>query len=58
MSKWKKDAKEFTVAISYSDIRGNQSYIPKPVIDLLGKPEFLKFVIKRKNIHVVAGDKK
>jgi hypothetical protein len=45
MPKWKKDAKEFTVGVNYSDGRGYQSSIPIPVIDRLGKPNTIKFVI-------------
>ena len=45
MPKWKKDAKEFTVGVNYSDGRGYQSSIPIPVIDKLGKPNTIKFVI-------------
>lgn len=56
MTRWKKDETEFTVGISYSEKRGIQSYIPKPIIEFLGEPESLKFVIKGKNIQVVAGD--
>jgi hypothetical protein len=46
MPKWKKDAKEFTVGVNYSDGGGYQSSIPIPVIDKLGKPNTIKFVIK------------
>lgn len=57
MPKWKKDSNEFTVGISYSDTRGTQSYIPKPIIDFLGEPESLKFIIKGKIVQVIAGKK-
>jgi len=57
MTRWKKDAKEFTVGISYDDTRGIQSYIPKPIIEKLGEPESIKFEIKKNgSIIVVAGD--
>lgn len=55
MTRWKKDAKEFTVGISYSEKRGIQSYIPKPIIEILGNPEKLKFIIKGKKIEIVSG---
>jgi hypothetical protein len=45
MPKWKKDANEFVVGVNYSDGRGYQSSIPLPVIDKLGKPNTIKFVI-------------
>ena len=55
MPKWKQDLKEFTVGISYSDTRGSQSYIPKPIIDFLGKPKSLTFAIRGNIVHVIAG---
>jgi hypothetical protein len=57
MPKWKKDAKEFTVGVNYSDGRGYQSSIPKPVIDKLGKPNTLKFVINDDNntVELISG---
>ena len=36
MPKWSKDATEFTVSINYSDKRGFQTTIPKPIADKLG----------------------
>lgn len=56
MPKWRKGAKEFTVGVNYSDGRGYQSSIPKPVIDKLGKPNTLKFVINDDNtIELISG---
>ena len=46
MPKWKKGAKEFVVGVNYVDNRGYSSSIPKPVMDKLGHPDSLKFVIK------------
>jgi hypothetical protein len=38
LSKWKKDAKEFTVAVHHNEANGYYTtLIPKPVIDHLGK---------------------
>jgi hypothetical protein len=38
MPKWKKDAKEFTVAVHHNEASGYYTTsIPKPVIDHLGK---------------------
>ncbi len=40
MPKWKKDAKEFTVAVHHNETSGYYTTsIPKPVIDHLGKGE-------------------
>lgn len=55
MPKWKKDAKEFTVSINHNDLRGYQSSIPKPIMEILGEPKTVTFVINGKNISVVSG---
>ena len=53
MPKWKKDAKEFTVSVNFNETRGYQSSIPKPIMDILGDPEQVKFVIKGDKIKIV-----
>jgi hypothetical protein len=56
MPKWKKDATEFVVGVNYMKDRGYQSSIPKPIMDKLGKPNSLKFVINDdKTIQLVSG---
>ena len=58
MTRWKKDAKEFTVRLN-DDTTGSQiCRIPKPIVDLLGKPEGVKFLVKGKYIVIVAGEKR
>ncbi len=52
MPKWKKDATEFTVGVSYSEEKGVQTRLPKPVAELLGNPSSITFVIKGKRIEV------
>ncbi len=52
MPKWKKDETEFPVNVSYHETRGYQAYIPKPLMDFLGNPEAIKFVIKGKKVEV------
>lgn len=55
MPKWKKDATHFTVSVNHNDVRGYQSSIPKPVMDTLGNPEKITFVIKpKKRVEVIA----
>jgi hypothetical protein len=58
MPKWKKGAKEFTVGVNYNDKRGYQSSIPKPVIDVLGNPEKIKFIIDGKKVEIAMGKRK
>ena len=56
MPKWKKDTKEFEVGVNYVENRGYSSSIPKPIIEMLGNPESIKFVINDKNeIALVSG---
>ena len=56
MPKWKKNTTEFLVSINYVEKRGYQSSIPKPVIDILGKPSTIKFIVKGKKVEIVAGE--
>lgn len=53
--KWKKDATEFEVSVTKHETRGSQTYLPKPVMDKLGNPDTIKFVVKGKHIEVEAG---
>jgi hypothetical protein len=57
MTRWKKDAKEFEVTVSYEEKRGYQSYIPKPIMALLGNPRSLKYTVKRNKIEISAGER-
>jgi hypothetical protein len=50
--KWKKDETEFHVSVSHHETRGYQCYLPKPIMEFLGKPELIKFVIVGKKIEV------
>ena len=53
MPKWKKDAKEFEVSINYVDKRGYSSSIPRPIIEILGNPETIKFIIQEGDKSVI-----
>jgi len=52
MPKWKNDATEFVVKVGHHETRGEQIYIPKPIVKALGNPDTIKFVIKGKNVVV------
>jgi hypothetical protein len=56
MPKWKKNAIWFPVSFNYVKKRGYQSSLPKPVIDILGRPSTIKFIVKGKRVEIVAGD--
>ncbi len=62
MTRWAKNTKEFNVSLSKStNADGSKSLIcrvPKPIVDFLGDPDKLKFIIKRKYIVVSEGDNK
>lgn len=56
MPKWKKDTKEFEVGVNYVENRGYSSSIPKPIIEILGTPSRIKFVINEGNkVEIVSG---
>jgi hypothetical protein len=55
MPKWRRDATEFEVSVTKHETRGYQAYLPKPVMDMLGDPNKIKFVIKNKHVEVEAG---
>lgn len=55
MPKWKKDANQFTVSVNHNETRGYQSSIPKPVMETLGNPDKITFVVKpKKKVEVLA----
>jgi hypothetical protein len=54
MPKWKEGAKEFTVSVTYHEVRGYQTVMPKPVAEHLGRPERVTFEIKRGKVEVRA----
>ena len=56
MPRWKEGTKEFTVAVSQDDTRGNQCNIPAPVMRLLGDPMKVKFVVEGKRIEIVPAE--
>ena len=57
MTRWKKDETEFPVSLSFDGTNSKRCRIPKPIIDFLGNPEGLKFVINGRKIQVIADDK-
>lgn len=57
MPKWKKDTREFKVGVNYVENRGYSSSIPKPIIEMLGNPESIKFVVNDNNEVVVVSGK-
>jgi hypothetical protein len=54
MPKWKKDQKAFAVSVTYHITRGSQCYLPKPILEILGNPKRIKFIVKNKRIEVEA----
>jgi hypothetical protein len=57
MPKWKKDETEFNVSVTYHQHRGYQAYIPKPIMEMLGNPKSIKFIIKgSKRIELMVGE--
>ena len=56
MTRWKKDETEFTVSLFVDKSRGSMCIVPKPIVDMLGEPDSLKFRIKNKDILVTVGE--
>ncbi len=56
MPKWKKDANEFTVGVSFNEHRGYQTVIPKPVAEVLGRPEKITYAVKGKKVEIRHAD--
>ena len=54
--KWKRDQKEFTVSVTYHENRGCQAYLPKPIMELIGNPNKVRFVVQGKKIEMRAAN--
>ena len=52
MPKWQKDAKEFTVSVHYDEEKGSLMRVPKPILEKLGRPEEITFIIKGNTVEV------
>ena len=57
MTRWAKGQSEFTVSLNHDTKRGCIAIIPKPVLENLGVPDRLKFVMVDGQILVRAGEK-
>ncbi len=52
MPKWSKDAKEFEVAVNYTDHSGYQTIVPRPVMEKLGESKRIRFIIRDSKVEV------
>ena len=58
MTKWAKDATTFTVSVTRNvRCKTSFSYIPRPILNLLGDPRYLTFEVKNGKVTVTAGSK-
>jgi hypothetical protein len=55
VARWKRDATEFPVGVNYVEGRGASSSIPKPIVEMLGNPKEIVFVVKGKRIEIRRG---
>jgi len=53
LTRWKKDETEFTVSLNLDESRGAICIVPKPIVEKLGNPDKIKFVIRGKGIVVI-----
>jgi hypothetical protein len=54
LTRWKKDQKDFSVKLSFDGTNSTVCRVPKPIIEFLGNPENLKFMIRGKGIIVTS----
>ncbi|MDE1829230.1 MAG: hypothetical protein KGI25_02795 [Thaumarchaeota archaeon] len=52
MTRWKKDEKEFDVKLTFDGTNSWVCRVPKPILEKLGMPEKIKFVLEGKKIEV------
>ncbi|MXX20335.1 MAG: hypothetical protein F4Y82_00015 [Cenarchaeum sp. SB0665_bin_23] len=57
MTRWKKDETEFVVSLFINKSRGSMCVVPKPIVDLLGEPKSLTFIVKNGRVTVEAHGK-
>ena len=57
MSRWKKGEREFQMNVNHNGLGSHLCRIPKPVMELMGNPKTVKFVVKKGNrVTFVVGD--
>ncbi len=54
LTRWKKDETEFTVSLNLDESRGAICIVPKPIVEKLGKPQRIKFVVKGDKIVIIS----
>lgn len=59
MTSWAKDATDFTISVTrnVASKTPSYSYVPKPVLSLLGDPKHLTFKVRNGQVTVTAGKK-
>jgi hypothetical protein len=55
MPRWKKGEKEFRVSIIYHEHRGCQTYPPRLVVEVLGNPKTIRFIVNNKRREAESG---
>ena len=56
MPKWSKEAKDFKVSVNCHGERGCYAQVPKPIMEMLGNPSKVRYVVKGSKIEVENGD--
>jgi hypothetical protein len=56
MPKWKEGAKEFTVSVGHTEVRGYSATLPMPIVERLSYPKKITFVVRRGMIEVRAAE--
>jgi len=55
LTRWKKDQKEFSVKLTFDGTNSTICRVPKPIIEILGNPSNIRFVIRGKSVIVTSG---
>ncbi len=57
MPKWKKTETLYTVKIAHHPKRGTQVYLPKPIVEQLGKLDRITFLVKEQDVFLMSPKK-
>lgn len=54
MPKYKENATEFPASVNYNEHRGYAGTIPRPIMEFLGNPSKIVYIIRGKRVEVEA----
>jgi hypothetical protein len=54
MPKWSKGARAFVVTLDCYKNRGCKAQVPRPIMEMLGQPKKLRYVVKGNKVEIEA----